>query len=212
MRFDVFETWYGVLYDRGLQHPLAPLGGALMWGADVGRIFSELADGVACRRGEVVLDCPTGGGVSFARGLPKTKGLLVAADLSSLMLGRAARRRNAIAHRSRVSLLRADATRLPLPNGSVDRVLCFNSLHCIPGQRAVLQEFARILKRGGELWGSSLTADAPLPWQATVMAARMSGFFVPPRSERLAADARRAGFQAWRAERTGALIFFRARR
>ena len=209
MRFDAFETFYGVLYDSGIQHPLAPIGGALMWGADIDRVFREMTAGLACRRGEVVLDCPTGGGVTFARGLPDTKGLLLAADLSSLMLRRAAERRRAIRQRRRVALVRADATRLPLADASVDRVLCFNSLHCIPRHGAVLEEFRRVLKPGGELVGTTLTWDAPLPWRVNVVAARLSGFFVPPDSRRLAADARAAGFRTWETERTGALLFFR---
>ena len=209
VRFDVFETWYGELYDRGVQHPLAPLGGALLWGADINRVFDGMAEGVACQRGQVVLDCPTGGGVTFARGLPDTNGLLIAADLSALMLGRAARRRSAIEGRRHVALVRADATELPLAGRSVDRILCFNSLHCIPGHRAVLREFRRVLRPEGELWGTTLTRDAPFPWKAAVIAAQVPGFFHPPDSRRLAADARAAGFETWTTHRTGALLFFK---
>jgi SAM-dependent methyltransferase len=207
----LFETWYGTLYDAGVQSRLAPLGGFLLWGADVGRLFGEMAEGTACAPGEIVLDCPTGGGVTFARGLSRTRGLLLAADLSALMLRRAAERRAAIRQRRRVALLRADATRLPLAGASIDRVLCFNSLHCIPRHGAVLREFRRVLKPGGELRGSTLIADAPPPWSVNVLGARLSGVFFPPDSRRLEAAARRSGFDRWEAERTGALLFFRAR-
>jgi ubiquinone/menaquinone biosynthesis C-methylase UbiE len=207
----IFETWYGELYDWGVQHPLAPLGGAVLWGADIERMYEAMADGVACRPGEIVLDCPTGGGVTFMRGLARTRGLLLGADLSALMLSRAAGRQARLRHRNRVALVRADATRLPLAGGAVDRVLCFNSLHCIPRHRAVLKEFARVLRPGGELRGTTLTADAPFPWQVAVIAARASGFFVPPKSESLAADAQAAGFASWETERTGAMLFFRGR-
>lgn len=167
---------------------------------------------VGCERGEIVLDCPTGGGVSFAGGLPATRGLLVAADLSRLMLERASARRAALGTRRRrhVALVRADATRLPLSEGSVDRVACFNSLHCIPGQGRVLREFRRVLRPGGRLVGTVLVSDAPPPWSAAVAAARLSGFFVPPDSRKLAAAARREGFRHWDAERTGALLLFEA--
>jgi ubiquinone/menaquinone biosynthesis C-methylase UbiE len=210
--FDVFETVYGTLYDVGVQSRLAPLGGFLMWGADVERFFRAMADGVACVRGEVVVDCPTGGGVTFASGLSRTKGLLLGVDLSGLMLARARARARSLpaAQRRHLALVRGDATRLPLAGATVDRVLCFNSLHCIPRHRAVLKEFRRVLKPGGELVGTTLTADAPLPWRINVRAARLGGFFVPPHSGRLRADARAAGFERWETERTGALIFFRA--
>ncbi|HEX6348941.1 MAG TPA: class I SAM-dependent methyltransferase [Candidatus Dormibacteraeota bacterium] len=210
MRFDVFETVYGELYDAGVQSRLAPLGGFLLWGADVERFLAAMATGVACRKGQLVVDCPTGGGVTFARGLPDTKGRLLGVDLSRLMLTRARARAEALpaAQRRHLDLARGDATRLPLADASADRVLCFNSLHCIPAHRVVLREFRRVLKPGGELVGTTLVADAPLPWQLNVQAARLSGFFVPPHSRRLRADARAAGFRHWNTERTGALLFF----
>jgi SAM-dependent methyltransferase len=211
MRFDVFETVYGALYDAGVQSRLAPLGGFLMWGADVERFLSAMAAGVACGEGQLVVDCPTGGGITFARGLPRTKGRLLGVDLSRLMLTRARARAEGLppTQRRHLELLRGDATRLPLAEASADRVLCFNSLHCIPAHKAVLREFRRVLKPKGELLGTTLVADAPLPWQLNVQAARLSGFFTPPDSGRLRADARAAGFRHWETERTGALLFFR---
>jgi SAM-dependent methyltransferase len=210
MPFDVFETVYGALYDAGVQSRLAPLGGLLMWGADVERFLAAMAAGVACRKGQLVVDCPTGGGITFAPGLPRTKGTLLAVDLSRLMLTRARARAQRLppAQLRHLQLARADATRLPLAGSSVDRVLCFNSLHCIPAHRAVLHEFRRVLKPEGELVGTTLIADAPLPWQLNVQAARLGGFFTPPDSRRLGADARAAGFRHWETERTGALLFF----
>jgi SAM-dependent methyltransferase len=108
-----------------------------------------------------------------------------------------------------VALVRGDATALPFADASVDRVVCFNSLHCIPNHRAVLREFRRVLRPDGELRGTTLIANAPFPWRANVILARIPGFFVPPHSRRLAADARAAGFRSWDTDRTGALLFFR---
>jgi len=209
--FDVFETVYGAIYDAGVQSRLAPLGGFLLWGADVEAFLAAMDAGVACRKGQLVVDCPTGGGITFARGLPKTHGLLLGVDLSRLMVARARARAQRLPARQRrhLQLVRGDATRLPLPEACADRVLCFNSLHCIPNHGAVLREFHRILKPEGELVGTTLIADAPMPWQINVQAARLSGFFTPPAARRLKADARAAGFTAWETERTGALLFFR---
>ena len=209
--FDVFETAYGAFYDAGVQSRLAPLGGFLMWGADVERFLAAMAAGVACNKGQLVVDCPTGGGITFARGLPQTKGRLLGVDLSRLMLTRATARADKLppTQRRHLELVRGDATRLPLADAGADRVLCFNSLHCIPDHRTVLREFKRVLKPKGDLVGTTLIADAPLPWQVNVQAARLSGFFAPPDSRRLRADARAAGFRHWETERTGALLFFR---
>jgi SAM-dependent methyltransferase len=48
-----------------------------------------------------------------------------------------------------VDFLAYDGHRLPLPDGSVDRVLCFDAFHHVRDQRATIAEFARVLKRGG---------------------------------------------------------------
>jgi len=91
----------------------------------------------------------------------------------------------------------------------VDRVVCFNSLHCIPRHGSVLEEFRRVLKAGGELIGTTLVEDAPLPWRINIEAARLGGFFVPPDSARLRRLARTAGFRSWSTEQSGALLSFR---
>jgi SAM-dependent methyltransferase len=208
---DVFDTWYGWLYDAGVsRRDLARPGGFFLWGADMTGVFRLMDASIACEPGEVVLDAPTGGGVTFAHGAPATRGLLVGVDLSLPMLVRAARRRREAGLKAdRVVLARADATRLPLLDASVDRVICFNSLHCIPNQHAVLEEFRRVLKHHGELLGTTLVEDAPLPWRLNVEAARLAGFFVPPESDRLRRLARSAGFKSWTTERSGALLSFR---
>ena len=207
---DVFDTWYGSLYDAGVnRRRLAVPGGFLLWGADIASVLRLMAGAIACLRGEIVLDAPTGGGITFARGAPATHGLLIGVDLSRPMLERAVRRRRAAGLRpERLLLARADATRLPLLDASVDRVACFNSLHCIPNQRALLEEFRRVLKPGGELVGTTLVEDAPLPWRLNVEVARLAGFFIPPDSGRLRRLARAAGFRRWSTEQSGALLSF----
>ena len=207
----VFDSWYGRLYDAGVnRRDLAVPGAFLLWGADVAGVFRLMDSAVACEPGQVVLDAPTGGGVTFAGGAPATLGMLIGVDLSRPMLERAARRRRAAGLRpGRVLLARADATRLPLLDASVDRVVCFNSLHCIPRHAFVLEEFRRVLKPGGELIGTTLVEDAPLPWRINVEAARLGGFFVPPDSARLRRLARAAGFRSWSTQQSGALLSFR---
>ena len=40
---------------------------------------------------------------------------------------------------------------LPIPDASVDRIVCFDSFHHVPNQAEVLREFFRILRPGGRL-------------------------------------------------------------
>jgi SAM-dependent methyltransferase len=205
----LFDGWYGALYDVGANSRLGPLGALAVWGCDLDRVRRMMAEGIACEPGQVVLDVPTGGGLSFAAGAAQARGLLVAADISRGMLSRATARLDG-GPGGHVSLLQADATRLPFADAGADRVLCFNSLHCLRAglQEAALAEFRRVLRPGGELVGTTLVADAAGPWRASVAAARLSGIFHPPTSAGLAAAARRAGFASWRQEIQGALAYF----
>jgi len=199
-----FDSLYGWAYDAALNlGPITKAAFFLEWGADVERVFGEMRSTLACAPGEVLLDCPAGSGIAFASAGRRVRGTVLAVDLSLPMLERARRRRNRHIH-----LVQGDATRLPLAGASVDRVACFMSLHCIPDKRAVLREFARVLKPGGTLAGCTLVSDATLPWRLTVEAVRrVPNFFVPEPSVVIAAEALAAGL-TWQQERTGAMLYF----
>ncbi len=199
-----FDSLYGWAYDTALNlGPLTRAGFFAQWGADADRVFADMRSAVACAPRELVLDCPAGSGVAFAGAGRRIRGTLLAVDLSLAMLRRAGRRRSRHVH-----LAQGDATRLPLAAGSVDRIACFMSLHCIPRKRAVLREFARVLKPGGTVAGCTLVSDAPLPWRLTVGAARrVPNFFVPESSDAIAGHAAAAGL-VWHQEQSGAMLFF----
>src|SRR2546430_1464783 len=81
--------------------------------------------------------------------------------------------------------LRPPAARLPLADAGVDRVLCFNGLHVLPDKVKVLAEFRRVLKPGGELWGSVMVergapGGLPRPWLRPTW-----WFYHPARAEEL---------------------------
>ena len=44
-----------------------------------------------------------------------------------------------------------DGRRIPLPDGSVDRAVCFDAFHHVPNQDEILAELFRVLKTGGRL-------------------------------------------------------------
>lgn len=88
----------------------------------------------------------------------------------------------------------ADATRLPLPDASVDAVLCFEVLEHVQDHQAALEQFSRVLKPAGTLLLSMPflypVHDAPHDYQ------RLTEFG-------LKRDLSRAGFKVIRLEKIG---------
>lgn len=108
--------------------------------------------------GGVVLDVGTGTALVL-RALP-TGGRRVGIDLSPGMLARAR------AADPTLLLARADATRLPLPDGSVDVVTCVTVLHLLPDPAAALAEWRRVLRPGGVAFTATfVAAGTPGPRQ-----------------------------------------------
>src|ERR1700730_15280853 len=59
---DWFATPYGVVYDTAIkERSLARLAGRLGWGANIGRVFEMMDEGVKCAPNQVILDVPVGG-------------------------------------------------------------------------------------------------------------------------------------------------------
>lgn len=80
----------------------------------------------------------TGRAIASVRGPER-----VIADASGGMLRRAGRRG--------IAGVRADARRLPLPDGAVDAALLVDALHHVPDRPAVLREAHRVIAPGGVL-------------------------------------------------------------
>ena len=210
---DWFATPYGVVYDTAIKERwLARLGGRLGWGADIGRVFEMMDEGVKCGPGQVILDVPVGGAPPLRSAPGRLLGTYVGVDLSTPMLRRAVRERTAEGL-DNVVLARADAMRLPLSARVVDRVLCFNGLHVLPDKLTAMREFHRVLKPGGQLWGNVVIADTSLaamvvrPWFS-----RSWLFFHPADPDELELLAERAGFSTWEQDVEGSMLFFRGQR
>ncbi|EGD55467.1 class I SAM-dependent methyltransferase [Gordonia neofelifaecis] len=117
----------------------------------------------------LVLDIACGPGnysEDAARGLTGD-GRYVGLDFSASMLAEAQR-----AHRlPRIAYVRGDAHRLPVPDSTVDTVLCLAALYLIPDPLPVLDEMARVVKPGGELivFTSVKASIAALPGAESVV-------------------------------------------
>lgn len=111
---------------------------------DLQRLAPELP------KGGVVLDIGTGHGFSLlelsARFEPRT---LHAVDPDPAFSQRCAANRAACS--ADVRLHQQHAEQLPLPDGSVDLILCHQTLHHIVDQQTALREMWRVLRPGGRL-------------------------------------------------------------
>ncbi|MEZ4415774.1 MAG: class I SAM-dependent methyltransferase [Gemmatimonadota bacterium] len=109
--------------------------------------------------GDTVLDlgCGTGAAARHAAAAAGPSGRVVAVDVQPAMLEVGARGSDAGAP---IDWMQAPADRLPLPDGSVDLVLCAQVLQFLSDREAALAEVRRVLRPGGRL---ALSLWAPLP-------------------------------------------------
>lgn len=126
------------------------------------RIFNPLMDwalsapAVAALRAELLRDCPDdalevgpGTGLNvphYPRHVRSVRALAREERLDARMLERATRRELALRH------VRGDAARIPLPDASVDAVVCTFVLCSVANPRKCLREFARVLRGDGRLY------------------------------------------------------------
>ena len=131
-----YEYWNTTGTQKSFAHPLN-LRRVRQWISDEGCILD-----FGCGYGRVL-------GELFKEGYDKLIGL----DFSPAMIA-AAR-----AQYPEIAFEQIESLTIPLPDASVDGVLLFSVLTCIPtddGQRALLKEVNRVLSRGGLLYISDL--------------------------------------------------------
>ena len=115
------------------------------------------------RRGETVLDIGSGSGTDtfIAARLVGSGGRVIAMDLTDAMLGKLAR--TAVASGvGNVSLLKATADEIPLPDASVDVVTSNGVLNLILEKERAFSEIHRVLKPGGGLQLADIALGKPI--------------------------------------------------
>ncbi|MGH7898734.1 MAG: methyltransferase domain-containing protein [Candidatus Binatia bacterium] len=107
----------------------------------------------AIETGQVIVDYGCGPGMlaSELAGRVGPSGTIHAVDLNEEFVRRTRERAAAEGFGDRVSVHRVADDRLPLADGSVDRVICKNVLEYVTDVARILREFRRVLRPGGLL-------------------------------------------------------------
>jgi ubiquinone/menaquinone biosynthesis C-methylase UbiE len=113
------------------------------------KYYEPLLEMAAPAAGEVVLDIGAGTGL-LALLLARKAAEVIALDVTPEMLLRAAERINAAGVRN-ISLIEAEASKLPFGDGVFDLVTSRTAFHHFTDPRKALSEIYRVLKPGGRL-------------------------------------------------------------
>jgi arsenite methyltransferase len=122
-------------------------------------LTAQLLGQLGARPGARLADVACGSGASAIQAATDTGCEVIGLDLSpaNVRLARAAAARAGLGGRARFEV--ADAEALPLEDASVDGVLCECALCTFPDTERAMREMARILRPGGRLALSDMTAD-----------------------------------------------------
>jgi ubiquinone/menaquinone biosynthesis C-methylase UbiE len=215
---NVTERWrtervMAAMYDAGVEHDrVAMVGAWAMWGADMRRMFADVARLADVPAGTSVLDIPCGGGFALRVLRPGQPVRYTAADISPHMLQRAREVARRMRAQDAIEFVEADVTALQFDDASFDLCVTYNGLHCLPDPRAALAELTRVLRPGGTLRGTSCVSGRGLRQDAMISMLRRAGVFGnAPRTGEIETWLREFGLDVVTLECSGAIEFFEAR-
>ena len=134
--------------------PLVVNGAFKLFGGRLNNLVREQGlQAAAFADGRPILDLPVGTGTFTINAARATSGLIVGCDIAEGMVRQTVA--NAAAERvTNLAGVRADAHRLPFPDGAFAAVLCTNGLQVMPGLMQTLSELRRVLAADGKLYVS----------------------------------------------------------
>jgi ubiquinone/menaquinone biosynthesis C-methylase UbiE len=207
---DFYASPFGVAYSAYMERPwLSRLISRVVWGGDTRSYYASMAAIGEVAEGGTIVDCPCGAGPALRALDPAAPVRYLAYDLSPSMLRRAQRRAKKRGL-DMVEFAQADATDLPLPDGSADLFLSYWGLHCFDAPQAAIGEASRVLKPGGNLVGATFLKWEGSRRQKALIRANTGDFGRVATEEEILAWMASAGFEIGRTERSGPMLFFAA--
>ncbi len=126
-------------------------------------LTERLGELLALGRNSVLLDVACGHGASAVHLARVFRCRVVGVDLSALNIARGVESARAAGIEDLVEFRVGDGENLPLPDASVDAVLCECAFCIFPSKQKAAAEFARVLRLGGAVGVSDLTRSGRLP-------------------------------------------------
>jgi len=126
-------------------------------------LTERLGELLALGRNSVLLDVACGHGASAVHLARVFRCRVVGVDLSALNIARGVESARAAGIEDLVEFRVGDGENLPLPDASVDAVLCECAFCIFPSKEKAAAEFARVLRPGGSVGLSDLTRSGQLP-------------------------------------------------
>lgn len=118
----------------------------------VGQSLGLLFDAGEFFRGATVLDFGCGTGW-LSLGLAQAGCHAIGVDISpaALRLAEHLKATRRVDSDGTLTFMAYDGRHLPLPDASLDRIVCFDAFHHVRDQEGTLREFARVLRQGGRI-------------------------------------------------------------
>ena len=120
-----------------------------------------------------VLDVASGTGASAVFLAQRFGCEVVGLDYSTELVGQARRRAREAGLDHLVRFEHGDSESLPFPDGTFDALICECSFCTFPDKRSAADEFARVLRPGGQVGLSDITLNGPLPPELTGLLAQI---------------------------------------
>jgi len=137
-------------------------------------LTERLGELLCLGRDSVLLDAACGHGTSAVH-LARIFGCrVIGVDLSALSIARGVESARAAGVEELVEFHAGDGENLPVPNASVDAVLCECAFCIFPAKERAASEFARVLRRGGVVGLSDLTRSGQLPAELDSLSAQVA--------------------------------------